>query len=199
MQSKLRARMAGDKTNEGAEKRRFLGEGAHAALDVGGLGMLMAPEFAHLKHAFIASAFGGNVAQNPPGMRGRSQIPAFSPPPLAVKQAGVGVGAGMSTSQYSGRLSDGSFKMTSGIPPFKRPEMTREDSSGTPEAWMLGGNKTAASMNTATDAMSPAGKLNVTQRVGAPKTTGFAGPSIADISKPKGFGKPISGAQKNQL
>jgi hypothetical protein len=50
LQAHARARMAGDKTPEGAEKRRLLGEGAHAALDVGGLGMLMGPEFKHLRH-----------------------------------------------------------------------------------------------------------------------------------------------------
>ena len=59
--------------------------------------------------------------------------------------------------------------------------------------------KEAASMNTATGAMSPAAKLSTTQAVGAPKTTGFAGPSIADIAKPKGFGTPMPGAQKNQI
>lgn len=50
LQAHARARLAGDKTPHGAEKRRLLGEGAHAALDVGGLGMLMGPEFKHLRH-----------------------------------------------------------------------------------------------------------------------------------------------------
>lgn len=200
MQSRIRARMAGDKTHDGAEKRRFLGEFGHAAADVGGLGILMAPEIGKLlKHGFAPTGFGGNQAQNPPGMRQRSQIPPFVAPPIEVKAAGVGVGAGMTASSYSGPLSYGSFKMTSGIPPFRSPAMAQADSSGEPKPWMVGENKTAGSMNTATGAMSPTGRLNVTQRVGAPKVTGVSGPSIADIAKPKGFGTPISGAKKNQL
>lgn len=277
MQSRIRARLAGDKTEHGAEKRRLLGEGAHAALDVGGLGLLAAPAVAHLKHAFANSAYAGQPAQNGPGMKGQSQIPGFTAPPIEVKtsaplhrlgelvtgsrasklrdaalrhadsaaqggsrgarqlkasrklrslahqeehnvgkmqgalagaaglgavsdatglaekarnkEAGVGVGAGMTASQYSGPLSYGPFKMTSQIPAFTAPSMTKEES----------GTKAAASMATATDAMSPAGKLNVTQRVGSPKTTGFSGPSIADVAKPKGFGTPMPGAQKNQI
>lgn len=196
LQSRLRARAAGDKSEHGAESRRLLGEGAHAALDVAGLGMLAAPAASRLmKHGFSPSAYGGNTAQNPPGMKGRSLVPPFKAPELEQKEAGIGVGAGMSTSQYSGPLSYGPFKMTSGIPPFRSPEMAKQDQTGDPALWAVGGNKQAA----ATGALSPAGRLSVTQQVGAPKTTGFTGPSIADVSKPKGFGTPISGAQKNQL
>jgi hypothetical protein len=98
------------------------------------------------------------------------------------KEAGVGVGAGMSTSQYSGPLSMGPFKQTSQIPPFTAPPIEQA--------------KTAAP---ATGAMGVAGKLRAAQRVGGPKVTGFAGPSISDIAKPKGFGTPLSGTLKNQL
>jgi hypothetical protein len=290
LQSRIRARAAGDKSEHGAEKRQLLGEGAHAALDVGGLGMLAAPALAHLKHAFANSGYAGNVAQNGPGMKSHSQLPAFTRPALQVKESaplkrlgelvtgsrastlrdaasrhaqskteparkaarklkqlavkedhnvgrtqgalagaaalgaasdakgihdrvkesGVGVGAGMSTSQYSGPLSYGSFKMTSGIPAFRRPAMTKNDDSLEGAGWMTGQNKEStaqalvslfgkeAAMG-ATGAMSPAASLKATQRVGGPKVTGFAGPSIADISKPQGFGKPLPGAQKNQL
>jgi len=98
------------------------------------------------------------------------------------KEAGVGVGAGMSASQYSGPLSMGAFKQTSQIPPFTAPPIEQ--------------SKTAAP---ATGAMGAAGKLRATQRVGGPKTTGFSGPSISEISKPRGFGMPLSGTLKNQL
>lgn len=237
LQAKARARLAGDKTEEGATKRQFLGEGGHAALDVGGLGMLAAPEFKHIsfKHAFVSSAYGGNTAQNPPGMRGHSKLPSFVVPELehktanveevlfkkmrasglssaeadkrigegktaaAVakkeKDAGMGVGAGMSTSSYSGRLSDGHFKMTSGAPPFTSPAFEQKQA----EAFSDELGKIAGGMNTATDAMHAAGRLHATQSVGAPKVTAPAGPSIADIAKPKGFGTPISGAKKNML
>jgi hypothetical protein len=284
LQSKLRARLAGDKSEHGAEKRQLLGEGAHAALDVGGLGMLAAPALAKLKHAFAASAYGGNPAQNGPGAKSHSPLPPFQVPSLQVKvggplkrvgelvtgskasrirdaaarhtgksarklrgmakveeskvgktqgalvgaaalgaasdakglhdrvkEGGVGVGAGMTTSQYSGPLSYGPFKMTSGIPPFRRQAMTKNDDSLEGAAWQTGGNKEAAALlagfeaglkeasTAATGAMGAAGKLNTSQRVGAPKVTGFAGPSIADVAKPKGFGTPMPGAQKNQL
>lgn len=107
------------------------------------------------------------------------------------KEAGVGVGAGMSTSQYSGPLSYGPFKQVSQIPGFVSPGMAKVDPSLEP-----GGVKAAAA---ATGAMSPAARLSTSQRVGAPKTTGFAGPSIADIAKPKGYGTPLAGAGKNAI
>jgi hypothetical protein len=101
------------------------------------------------------------------------------------------------TSQYSGPLSYGPFKMTSGIPPFRSPAMTKGDPTVAEKPWMVGGEKIAGGMNTALDSMGPAGRLTQTQRVGAPKTTGVAGPSIADIAKPTGFGKPLAGATKS--
>ncbi len=274
LQASARARPAGDKSHGAVEKRQLMGEGMHAALDVGGLGLLAAPAVAHLKHAFANSGYAGNVAQNGPGMKSHSQLPPFKQAPIQVKvssplkrvgelvtgskasrlreaagrhtgkgahrlrrlarveedrvgkvqgalvgsaalgavsdttglaekvrgskkEAGVGVGAGMTTSQYSGPLSYGPFKMTSGIPAFRRPAMTKGDPALEGEAWMYGENKEASMA--ATGAMTPAGKLQSAQRVGAPKVTGFAGPSIADISKPKGYGTPLPGAQKNQL
>jgi hypothetical protein len=294
MQAGIRSRMAGDHTPEGAEKRRVLGEGAHAAADVGGLGILMGPEIGHLRHLVKAGAsepktdqelrevgrqrgvtnlaaeatrekgrrgerfgeafgriagglgggalgrrliggpvgtvagmagglmaggrlgkelgterdihknagfagysqYGGNQAPNPPGMRPHSPLAPYREPPLAVKQAGVGVGSGMSASQYSGPLSYGAFKMTSGIPAFRSPEMTRQDGSNQPAGWMVGGGKTAASLAALNASTTPAGRLAAGQRVGAPRTTAPAGPSIAEIAKPKGFGMPLAGATK---
>lgn len=143
------------------------------------------------KLGFANSAYAGQPAQNGPGMKGRSQIPPFVAPPIEMKEAGVGVGAGMSTSQFSGPLSYGPFKQVSQIPGFVSPGMTRTDPSLEP-----GGVKAAAA---ATGAMSPAAKLSTSQRVGAPKTTGFSGPSIADIAKPKGYGTPLAGAGKNAI
>lgn len=159
------------------------------------------------KNAFALSPFAGQPAQNPPGMRLASPAPPVTVPALAVKEA-------FQTSQYSGPLSQGGFKMTSGIPPFKSPAMTKVEPTAE-QPWMTGGEKTggirerllrlaerrgekiAGGMNTALDSMGPAGRLTQTQRVGAPKTTGVAGPSIADIAKPTGFGKPMAGATKS--
>jgi hypothetical protein len=170
LQATARARLAGDKSREGVEKRQLLGEGTHAALDVGGLGILAAPEMKHL-----------------------------------LKRAGVGVGAGMTASQYSGPLSLGSFKMVSSIPGFNNPELEAKPTKQAHLATVLHAGfkdelkKLAGGMNTATGAMHAAGKLHATQSVGAPKTTAPAGPSIAQVSKPQGYGVPISGAKKNML
>lgn len=148
------------------------------------------------KLGFANSAYAGQPAQNGPGMRGRSQVPPLTAPPIEVKAAGVGVGAGMSTSQYSGPLSYGPFRQASGIPGFVAPGMTKVDPSLEAAPWATGGEKSAAA---ATGAMSPAARLNTSQRVGAPKVTGFAGPSIADIAKPKGYGRPLAGANKGTI
>lgn len=236
------------------------------------------------KFGFAASAYGGQPAQNAPGMRGRSQIPPFVAPPIEVKEAniqplrrigelvtgnkanklyeagrrhaelardgsaahakasrklrslaykeegnvgraqgalatgagigvaadltglaerhgkakeaGMGVGAGMSTSQYSGPLSYGPFKQESGIPAFVSPNMTKTDPRLEAPAYAVGGDKTAEA---GTGAMSAVGKLRSAQRLTAPKTTGFAGPSIADVAKPRGYGKPLPGALKGTI
>lgn len=51
LQAHARARLAGDKGPGAVEKRQLMGEAGHAAADVGGLGVLMAPEIAKLmKH-----------------------------------------------------------------------------------------------------------------------------------------------------
>lgn len=142
------------------------------------------------KLAFGNSQYAGQPAQNGPGMKGRSQIPPFVAPPIETKEAGAGVGAGFSTSQYSGPLSFGPFKQTSQIPGFVSPAMTKGDPELEPNV------KVGFA---ATGAMGAMGKLRSAQRVGAPKVTGFAGPSIAQIAKPKGFGQPLSGALKNRL
>lgn len=50
LQSRARARFAGDKTPGAAERRQVMGETGHALADVGGLGVLMGPELMKLKH-----------------------------------------------------------------------------------------------------------------------------------------------------
>lgn len=221
LQASVRARLAGDKGHDAVEKRHLLGEGAHAALDVGGLGMLAAPAIAKLKHAFSQSSYSGNVAQNGPGMKGHSAIPAFTAPELAErkiaacaeellthklraagksaeetdriigegKTAGMGVGAGMSTSQYSGPLSLGTFKQTSGIPAFSSPAMAEKKAS-------IFDVFLAALLEKDAAPASAAARLNSTQAVGAPKTTAPPGPSISQVSKPHGYGTPLAGTTK---
>ena len=49
LQAVARARLAKDSTHEGVEKRRFLGDTAGHAMEVGGLGVLAQPYFKQLK------------------------------------------------------------------------------------------------------------------------------------------------------
>ena len=46
---------------------------------------------------------------------------------------------------------------------------------------------------------TPAGRLASARNEGAPKQSAPPGPSIAEVSKPVGFGKPLPGAQKNRI
>lgn len=263
LQASARAHLAGDRGHDAVEKRHLLGEGAHAALDVGGLGLLASPAVAHLKHAGALSRAGElitgskakkltNAAKDARESAGRAFMADDSSPThnffqhaegllrkrtkaakhiselasaekknvgqarvlgavaagtaagtvarMHNKEAGVGVGAGMTASQYSGPLSLGAFKMVSGIPSFNNPELEAPPAKKQASAFFeecLTLLKSAGGMNSATDAMHAAGRLHATQSVGAPKTTAPAGPSIADIAKPKGYGTPIAGAKKN--
>lgn len=92
MQAHVRARIAGDKGPNAVEKRQFMGEGGHAVADVAGLGILAHPELKHLlgKHAaFNNTAYAGNIAQNPPGMRGHSKLAPFVAPELEKKSGAL--------------------------------------------------------------------------------------------------------------
>lgn len=84
---------------------------------------------------------------------------------------------GFAVSQYSGPLSMGKFRMHSQIPPFVAPPLK---TAGPPS------EKKAS-------ATTPAGRLKSSQQVGTIKMTTSSGPSISQVSKPKGFGKPLPG------
>lgn len=77
-------------------------------------------------------------------------------------------------SQYSGPLSYGAFKQESKLPPFHAPSL-------------------AAPVEKKAAPTTPAGLLSMSRGVGYPKIT-TPGGSIAEIAKPKGFGKPLAGA-----
>lgn len=85
-----------------------------------------------------------------------------------------------STNQFSGPMNPVILSQASVLPPFRQPELQR------------GLQKKA---------MTPAGQLAHTQRVGAPKASAPPGPSIADIAKPRGarFGSGIAGAFKTGI
>ena len=46
---------------------------------------------------------------------------------------------------------------------------------------------------------TPGGILASSKAVGAPRVTAPSGPSIAQVAKPVGFGKPMSGALKDRI
>ena len=100
--------------------------------------------------------------------------PHLKPASAAPPNPAFKVKQGFATSSYSGPLGSPRFKQTSMIPPFSAPPIK---TSGPPSM--------AASL------------LRKRQSVGKPKTTNAPGPSIAQISKPKGYGKPMPGATKS--
>lgn len=101
-------------------------------------------------------------------------------------------------SQYAGASGLPPMRYASGIPAWREPpvktagpppQKVNEDGITTRRG------KTAGVLKRANIA-SPASQLAKNQQVGAPRLTAPPGPSIAQISKPVGFGKPMSGATK---
>lgn len=87
-------------------------------------------------------------------------------------------------SQYSGPLSYGRFKQESYLPPFQAPALK---TAGPPS------EKTEKS---ASAPLTPASRFASTSLIGKPKMSAPPGPSIAQLTKPKGYGEPIAGATK---
>lgn len=96
-------------------------------------------------------------------------------------------------SQFSGELGGGTFFHPPFMPPFRVPNIYGKD----PQL-KESGSKTIDEKRAAA-AATPAGQLAQSQREGQPKTTGFAGPSISDVSKPVGFGHALPGTAKNRI
>ncbi len=104
---------------------------------------------------------------------------------------------GFAPSAYSGPLSDGnSTKYTSYIPPFKNPPVK---TAGPPSEKKI---KSAAMLDELcklNGIISPKSQLNKTLKVGAPKASKPPGPSIQQIAKPIGYGRPQPGATKGAI
>lgn len=92
------------------------------------------------------------------------------------KVADDGGHGGFSTNQYSGVMNPAPMVYASGIPGWKEPPVkaVKKEASG----------------------ITPAGRLASSRAIGAPRATAAAGPSIAQIAKPKGFGTKLPGAGK---
>lgn len=100
------------------------------------------------------------------------------------KIADDGGHGGFSTNQYSGVMNPPSMVYASGIPSWKEPPVK---TAGPPSSGRL---------KTAEPGLTPQSRLNSSRSIGAPKLSTPPGPSIAQISKPVGYGRPISGAAK---
>lgn len=105
-----------------------------------------------------------------------------------------------------GAPTRGGFAMASDIPPFRAPNLrTGIQKAGDmlPDGitYNAGDFKPVKFTKRGGAALTPAGRLAQTNAVGMPKVTAPAGPSIADIAKPKGpgFGTGIAGAFKGSI
>lgn len=92
LQAAARARIAGDKTPEGVERRRFLGDNVGHAMEVGGLGVLAAPEVKALL------ARGKNIAKHAGVLLNKGLLHGGV-------GAVLGAGAGALTSEEGSRLT----------------------------------------------------------------------------------------------
>lgn len=101
--------------------------------------------------------------------------------------------AAFAVSQYSGPLSMGAFKMVSGLPPRTAPSLSATVQRRVDPVAM---SKSAVMMQRG---LTPAGMLSSAQRIGTAKITAPGGPSLADLSKPIGYGTKIPGATKGSL
>jgi uncharacterized protein DUF5661 len=120
---------------------------------------------------------------------GAVKLPGFtqppgrlSMPPGATMPAKAMPKFAFAVSQYSGPLSYGPFKQESSQPGFRVPSLK------------------APVEKKAAAATTPAGLLSQSRAVGVtPKVSPPPGPSIAQVSKPVGFGKPAPGALKTGI
>lgn len=122
--------------------------------------------------------------------------------------------ASFATSQYSGTLGPGKFNFyASHVPPFRSPqlrtasaseeelamaqkEMKKQDKSWTPLSKMGAMLDELSKLNAV---QSPEAQITQSQKIGAPKTTAPPGPSIQQISKPIGYGRPQPGTTKTAM
>ena len=115
------------------------------------------------------------------------------------KQAAIGVGAPMTRSQYSGPLSYGRFPMASQIPQFVAPDPSNAPfEEGHPEGIMDDGVKIGFRIPP-TSVGSPLSQLSSSMRIGRLRISPPPGPSVQQIAKPTGFGRPIAGAKKTHI
>ena len=108
------------------------------------------------------------------------------------------------TSSFSGELGEPHFVRPPSSPPFRIPNIygrdpqLKESGSKDPPKFILDRNR-EENEKRAGVAVTPKGRLAAARDEGKPKSTGFAGPSIADVSKPIGYGTKLPGTLKNRI
>lgn len=113
------------------------------------------------------------------------------------------VKAGFAQSGFSGVMNLGAFPSASAIPSWREPPLERVKTSGPPpDSAKLEGTSEdgppdgrAHLKKDAAMATTPQGRLQSTQATGGPRMSA-PGPSIAEQSKPKGFGTALPGLAK---
>jgi hypothetical protein len=97
--------------------------------------------------------------------------------------------AGFATSAYDAGMSPPRFPMVSQLPAFRGANLRRVRQDQPQQIVEKLGST----------AVTPEGRLHSTMRVGLPKVTAPSGPSVAQVAKPDGYGKPLSGAKKTTI
>jgi hypothetical protein len=127
------------------------------------------PEQFREKAAFQTSQYDSGLG--PPRSNQVSQLPPFRAPSLA-----------SFSKEGAGAPTRGNFMMASEIPAFRAPSLDPI---------------VATKYKSASGAITPRGRLSSSMRVGFPARNPGAGtPSIAQVGKPVGFGRPLQGATK---
>lgn len=186
-------------------KQRSYGSFAGGALGFGAgavTGRLAANKLFDLGHPLLGYAaglaapalgtYGGFLA-------GRGVAKALQgAPPSKKKQAGIGPEAGFTVSEYSGPLSYGRFPMESAQYRTPVPGL-QEKAFSQPSGGRVGqGPVLTPTVKVGGVALTPRTQAAASSRIGkTPGAFGSKGPSIAQVAKPVGFGRPSAGAIKS--
>jgi hypothetical protein len=138
------------------------------------------------------------------GPRSLASRIAFRSPPLIPRT--VEEISRLREKRAAGAPTRGNFMMASDLPPFQAPRLDRvlqKESDMLPDdvTYSPGDFKMVNIMKKRAGAVSPAGRLAASQRVGLPRVTAPPGPSIKQVAKPKGpgFGSGEAGSFKDSI
>lgn len=131
-----------------------------------------------------------------PAVPAPSQMVTGAASPMALAKAAEAKLA-FTESMYSGGTSiGGNLVNTNIIPPFRNPPVKTAGPPSQGKDVKLAAMVDELMKLNAVSAITPAGRLAQSRKVGMPKTTAPPGPSIAQIAKPVGYGSPEPGTTK---